>query len=127
MANPNIVNVSTIYGNTSSILISSTNDPFATALVNNAASSGKVYKINSIVVANVDGTSAADITIKIFSQDDLGGTGTAIASTISVPADASLIVTDKSTSFYLLEDKSIGATASAANDLVVTCSWEEIN
>jgi hypothetical protein len=127
MANPNIVNVSTIFGNTSSNLISSTADPFATALVNNAAASGKVYKINSIVVANVDGSSAADITIKIFSQDDLGGTGTAIASTISVPADATLIVTDKSTSFYLLEDKSIGATASAANDLVVTCSWEEIN
>lgn len=127
MANPNIVNVTTIYGNTSSTLISSTANPFATALVNNAAASGKVYKINSIVVANVDGSSAADITIKIFSQDDLGGTGTEIASTISVPADATLIVTDKSTSFYLLEDKSIGATASAANDLVVTCSWEEIN
>jgi hypothetical protein len=127
MANPNIVNVTTIYGNTSSTLISSTANPFATALVNNAAASGKVYKINSIVVANVDGSSAADITIQIFSQDDLGGTGTAIASTISVPADATLIVTDKSTTFYLLEDKSIGATASAANDLVVTCSWEEIN
>jgi hypothetical protein len=127
MANPNIVNVTTIYGNTSTNLISSTADPFATALVNNAASSGKVYKINSIVVANVDGTSNADITIKIFSQDDLGGTGTAIASTITVPSDASLIVTDKTTSFYLLEDKSIGATASAANDLVVTCSWEEIS
>jgi hypothetical protein len=127
MANPNIVNVTTILGNTSTNLISSTADPFATALVNNAASSGKVYKINSIVVANVDGTSNAEITIKIFSQDDLGGTGTAIASTIVVPADATLIVTDKTTSFYLLEDKSIGATASAANDLVVTCSWEEIS
>ena len=127
MANPNIVNVTNILGNTSTNLISSTDDPFATALVNNAASSGKVYKINSIIVANVDGSAAADITIKIFSQDDLGGTGTAIASTISVPADASLVVVDKSTSFYLLEDKSIGATASAANDLVVTVSWEEIN
>ena len=127
MANPNIVNVTTIYGNTSTNLISSTADPFATALINNAASSGKVYKVNSIVVANVDGASNADITIKIFSQDDLGGTGTAIASTITVPADASLIFTDKTTSFYLLEDKSIGATASAANDLVVTCSWEEIS
>jgi hypothetical protein len=127
MANPNIVNVAAIYGNTSTNLISSTADPFATALVSNAASSGKVFKINSIVVANVDGTNACDITIKIFSQDDLGGTGTAIVSTISVPADASLIVTDKTTTFYLLEDKSIGATASVANDLVVTCSWEEIN
>ncbi len=127
MANPNIVNVTTILGNTSTTLISSTADPFATALVDNAASSGKVYKINSIVAANVDGTSACDITIKIFSEDALGGTGTAIASTISVPADATLIVTDKTTSFYLLEDRSIGATASAANDIVVTISWEEIN
>jgi hypothetical protein len=127
MANPNIVNVTSIFGNTSTNLISSTANPFATALVNNAASSNKVYKINSIVVANVDGTNAADITISIFSQDDLGGTGTAIASTISVPADSTLVVTDKTTSFYLLEDKSIGATASAANDLVVTCSWEELS
>jgi hypothetical protein len=127
MANPNILQAATVVGNTSTFLISSNANPFATALVNNAASSGKVYKINSIVVANVDGSAAADITISIFSEDDLGGTGTAIASTISVPADATLIITDKTTSFYLLEDKSIGATASAANDLVVTCSWEEIN
>jgi hypothetical protein len=127
VANPNIVNVTTILGNTSSTLISSTADPFATALASNAASSGKVYKINSIVAANVDGSSACDITIKIFSAAALGGTGTAIASTISVPADATLIVTDKTTSFYLLEDKSIGATASAANDIVVTVSWEELN
>jgi hypothetical protein len=127
MANPNIVNVTSILGNTSTNLISSTANPFATALVSNAAASGKVYKINSIVVSNVDGLVAADITIKIFSEDDLGGTGTEIVSTVSVPADASLIVTDKTTTFYLLEDKSIGATASAANDLVVTCSWEEIS
>ena len=127
MANPNIVNVSTIYGNTSSYLISSTADPFATALINNPASSGKIFKINSILVANVDGTSAADVTIKLFSQDDLGGTGTALISTASVPADSTLIVVDKATAIYLLEDKSIGATASAANDLVITCSWEEIN
>lgn len=127
MANPNIVNVTTIYGNTSSTLISSTANPFATALINNPASSGKVFKINSIVVANVDGTSAADITITLYSQDDLAGTGTALLSTASVPADASLVVMDKTTGIYLLEDKSIGATASAANDLVVTCSWEEIS
>jgi hypothetical protein len=127
MANPNIVNVATILGNTSTNLISSTANPFTTALINNPASSNKVYKVNSIIVANVDGTNSADITIRIFSQDDLGGTGTAIASTIAVPADSTLIVIDKNTSFYLLEDKSIGATASAANDLVVTCSWEEIS
>jgi hypothetical protein len=124
MANPNIVNVTTIFGNTSTTALSSTS---ATSIVSNTAASGKVYKINSIVVANVDGTTAANITINLYSEDDIGGTATAIASTISVPANASLIVTDKTTSFYLLEDKSIGAIAGAANDLVVTASWEEIN
>lgn len=124
MANPNIVNVSAIYGNASQTALSTTS---ATSLINNAASSGKVYKVNSIVVANVDGTSAADITINIYSQASLGGTAYAIASTISVPADATLIVTDKTTSFYLLENQSVGAIAGTANDLVVTCSWEELN
>lgn len=127
MANPNIVNVTAIYGNTSSLLISSTADPFATALIDNTASSGKVYKVNSIIAANVDGSNNYDITIKIFSEDALGGTGTEIASTITVPADASVVIIDKNTSFYLLEDRSIGATAGTANKIVVTCSWEEIN
>jgi hypothetical protein len=125
MANPNIVAVTTIYGNSSQTALSSTS---VFSIASNAASSGKVYKINSIVVANVDGTSAADVTVNIYSNATAGsGTAFAIASTISVPADASLIVTDKTTSFYLLENQSIGAIASAANDLVVTASWEEIN
>ena len=124
MANPNIVNVTTIYGNSSQTSLTTTS---ATSLVSNAAASGKVYKINSIVVANVDGTSAADITVNVYSAAALGGTAFPIASTISVPADATLIVTDKTTSFYLLENQSIGATAGSASDLVVTASWEEIN
>jgi hypothetical protein len=125
MANPNIVNVSAIYGNSSLTSLSTTS---VTSLVSNAASSGKVYKINMIVVANVDGTSAADITINVYSNATAGsGTAYAIASTISVPADASLIVSDKTTAFYLLENQSIGAIAGTASDLVVTCSWEEIN
>jgi hypothetical protein len=124
MANPNIVNVTTIYGNTSSVSLTTTS---ATSLVSNAASSGKVFKINSIVAANVDGTTAADISINVYSAAALGGTAFPIASTISVPADATLIITDKTTSFYLLENQSIGATAGTASDLVVTASWEEIN
>lgn len=124
MANPNIVNVAAIYGNNSSTALSSTS---ATSIVSNAASSGKVFKINTIMVANVDGTSAADITINKYSAAALGGTAFPIASTISVPADATLIVVDKTTSFYLKENESIGATAAVANDLVVTCSWEELN
>lgn len=123
MANPNIVNVTTINGNMLSVAVGTS----ATSLASNAASSGKVYKINSIVVANIDGTAAADVTVNIYSAAALGGTATAIASTISVPADATLIVTDKTTSFYLLENQSIGAIAGTAGDLVATASWEEIS
>ena len=122
MANPNIVAVTNIVGNTLSAAVLTT----ATQLASNAASSGKVFKINSIVIANIDGTSAADVTVNIYSAAALGGTASAIASTISVPADASLIVTDKTTAFYLLEDRSIGALASATGDLVATISFEEI-
>jgi hypothetical protein len=124
MAAPNIVNVTTITGKSNVVSLTDTN---ATAVVSNAASSGKVFKINSLVVSNVDGTNAADITISYYSEDDIGGTATEIVSTVSVPADASLVVIDKNTSIYLEEDKSIGATAGAANDLKVVVSYEEIS
>ena len=124
MAAPNIVNVTTITGKSNVVSLTDTN---ATAVVSNAASSGKVFKINSLVVSNVDGTNAADITVSYYSEDDIGGTATEIVSTISVPADASLVVIDKNTSIYLEEDRSIGATAGTASDLKVLVSYEEIS
>ena len=124
MAAPNIVSVTTITGKTAVVDLTSTS---ATAVVSNAASSGKVFKINSLIVSNVDGSSAADITVSLFSEDNIGGTATQIVSTVSVPAEASLVVIDKSTGLYLEEDRSIGATASSASDLKVVCSYEEIS
>lgn len=124
MANPNIVNVTSILGDNSSVSLTTTS---ATSIVSNAASSGKVYKINTIIAANVDGTNAADITINKYSAAALGGTAFPIASTVSVPADASLVIVDKTTAIYLKENESIGATAGTASDLVITCSWEDIS
>ena len=124
MAAPNIVNVATITGKSAVVNLSSTS---ATAVVSNAASSGKVFKINSILVANVDGSVAADITLAYYSQDDIGGTATELLSTVSVPQASTLGAFDKNPAFYLEEDKSIGATASAANDLKVFVSYEEIS
>ena len=124
MSAPNIVNVATITAKSAVVNLSSTS---ATAVVSNAASSGKVFKINSLVVSNVDGSVAADITISYYNQDDIGGTATEIVKTVSVPQDSTLVVIDKSTSIYLEEDRSIGATASAANDLKVVCSYEELS
>ena len=124
MSAPNIVNVTTITGKTNVVDLTTTN---ATLVVENPAASNKVFKINSLVVSNVDGTNAADITISLYSEDNIGGTATQIVSTVSVPADASLVVIDKNTSIYLEEDKSIGATAGSASDLKVVCSYEEIS
>ena len=124
MANPNIVDVTTITGKSATIALSTTS---ATTLVSNAASSGKVFKINMIQVANVDGSNAADITIDVHSAASGGGTAYSLVSTISVPADASLVALDKGTAIYLEEDRSITATAGTANDLEVIISYEEIS
>jgi hypothetical protein len=124
MAAPNIVNVSTIIGKTAKIALSSTSQ---TTLVSNAASSGKVFKVNMIQVANVDGSDAAAITVDVHSGASGGGTAYSLVSTISVPADASLVALEKGTSLYLEENTSITATAGTANDLEVLLSYEEIS
>tara|TARA_R100000995_G_scaffold81532_1_gene54438 strand:- start:2029 stop:2403 length:375 start_codon:yes stop_codon:yes gene_type:complete len=124
MAAPNIVNVGTITGKSFYLALANTS---ATALVSNAASSGKVFKINMIQVANVDGSVACDVTVKYHTQDDIGGTGYALVSTVSVPQDSSLVVLDKNTALYLEEDRSISVTAGTANDLEVLVSYEEIS
>ena len=124
MAAPNIVGVSTITGKTSTTSLTTTS---STSIVSNAASSGKVFKINMIQVANVDGSNACDITISHNSAAAGAGTNSEIVSTISVPADAALVALDKNTAIYLEEDKSITATAGTANDLKVIVSYEEIS
>ena len=124
MANPNIVNVTQILGKTTYAALTTT---LSTVLLANSASLGKVFKINSIMVANIDGTSAADVTVGINTAAGGGGTTYDLAATISVPADATLSVIDKTNSFYLEEDKSIVGGASANSDLEIVISYEEIN
>ena len=124
MANPNIVAVTSILGNTTFLTPA---DTAANVLLSNAASSGNVYKINQIVCANVDGTNAVDCTVTINSAAAGGGTAYPIVSTVSVPADASLVVVDKTTAIYLMEDQSIVVTSSSANDLAFTISYEAIS
>jgi hypothetical protein len=124
MANPNIVNVTAIYGNTTYVALSTTS---ATTLLSNAASSGKVFKVDDIVVSNVNGSTAATVTVSVNSAAAGGGTAYRLAYNISVPAGASLIVTDKSTAFYLMENQSVVITAGTANYLEAVLSYEDIN
>lgn len=123
MADPNIVAVTTLTGKTAAFSLSNTSP---TTILSNAASSNYVYKINSIIVANDDGTNSADITIAYHDAAAGAGTGYKLASTVQVAADSTLVVLDKATSIYLEEDRSIVATASAGDDLDVIISYEEI-
>lgn len=125
MAAPNIVGPTTITAKTA--VLSSVTGATGTVLLSNAASSGKAFQVTSLYVANVDGTSACDVTIKVHAEDDGGGTGRAICSTVSVPADATVIVVDKNAPIWLEEDKSIVVTPSASNDLEFVCSYLEIS
>lgn len=97
----------------------------ATSLLSNAASSGRVLKVLSIIAANVDGANAADITVARYSAAALGGTAFPVASTISVPADASLVVSDTTTPIMLAANTSLGATAGTSNAITMTVTYQE--
>jgi len=124
MSNPNIVAVTSILGKADTLTPANTT---ANVLLANAASSNTVLKINQIVAANVDGTNAIDTTVAINSAAAGSGTSFPICSTVSVPADASLIVVDKTTGIYLEEDKSITVQSSTASKIAYSISYEIIS
>ena len=125
MANPNIVAVVSIFGNTTGFALTTT---LTNVLLANATSSGKVLKVESIMVANVDGTNAADVTIDFHTAaNGTAGSSFALAATISVPADATLNLVDKNSTFYLMENQSIIGGASANSDLEVVIAYEDIS
>ena len=118
MATPNLKSPTTILGRTARYAVTTS---LANAL-ENAAASGKVLKINSIFCANVDGTNAADISVSIYD----GTTDRYLAKTISIPADATQILSAKDTYFYLEEGDSLRALASVNGDLELVIGYEEI-
>ena len=131
MANPNIAGASTtIYGVTTYLTPGGTT---ALVLLPNAASSGTVMKINQIVAANVNGSAAVNATVSIYTNGAVaqgsapsGGTAYPIASAVSVPAGASLIVVDKTSALYLMEGTSISVTSGTASGITYSISYELI-
>ena len=122
MANPNIVSVTSIYGNTSYLIPTTTTATTWTALT---PAVGTVNKIDNIVAANVTGATAT-ITVSINSAAAGGGTAYRLIYQASVPANASLIIVDKSTAFYLGEAQSIVVTSGTTNAIELTASYEAI-
>jgi hypothetical protein len=131
VANPNIAAVTAIYGTTTYLTPSGTS---AVVLLPNAAASGTVMRINQIVAANVDGTNAVNATVSLYTNGAVaqgsapsGGTAYPIISTVSVPANASLIVADKTTNIYLMEGTSITVTSGTASKITYSISYELIS
>lgn len=121
MANPNIVNVTSIYGKSLGQYLSTS----GTSILTNSANSNKIFKINTIIVANSNGTSAVDVTLRVFTV--VTDQNPYLAYTISVPADSTLVVISKDTSFYLGEGDYIHGYCSSANDATIFISYEEIS
>lgn len=131
MANPNIVAVTSLYGKTTYLTPSGTT---AVVLLPNAAASNTVLKVNQIVASNVDGTNAVNTTVSVYTNGAVaqgsapsGGTAFPIVSTVSVPANASLIVVDKTTAIYLEEGTSITVTSGTASKITYSISYEIIS
>jgi hypothetical protein len=118
MSAPNIVNVSTITGKTDLATLSTS----SLSIVANAAASNKVYKLNSIIVSNINGTSAADVSVKIVRS----AINYFLARTISVPADSTLVVLGKDSGIYLEEGDDLQAYASISSNLQIIVSYEII-
>jgi len=120
MAEPNIVNVSSIYGRTTSgTLTTSLSTDYL------VCPSNKVLKVNSIICANIDGTNDADAVV--FFRDSSRSANVALASQITVPAKSTLVVLSKDTAIYLEEGDSIRGGANANSDLDIIISYEELD
>lgn len=116
MAAPNIVNVATITAKTS-VLAPTT---VAADIVSNAAASGTAVKINSLFIANINGTTAATITASVYRST----TEYKIAHVISVPAGSTLVLIDRTSQIYLEEGDTLRLTASVNSYLSAVCSYE---
>ena len=119
MAAPNIVNVTTITGKTVGAALTTG----SAHIVTNSAASNKVFKINAIYVANIDGTNNADVTVAFYNADNT--TSYKLANTITIPADSTLDLISKH--IYLEEGDKITALASANSDLEIVVSYEELS
>jgi len=132
MANPNIVNVAQIYGQTNYLTPANTS---TLVLIANTSGSGNVFKVNQIVAANQTNT-AANVTVSLFTSGATtsgnavtraAATTFDVASNISVPAYASLIVVDKTTATYLLEDKAFVCQSGTNSAITFSVSYEQLS
>lgn len=120
MAAPNIATATSLFGKTMGAALSAT---LTTDILTCPADT--LLKVNSIIVSNVDGVNNADVTVYFY--DNSAAARYALAYTIAVPADSTLVVVGKDSPIYLEESDQIEAGASAVSDLQIVISYEEIS
>ena len=126
MGNPSIVDVTSIYGTTTLNAITTA----GVVVADNAgsATTNKLFKVNLLSISNVDGVNDANVSVQILSNVNAGSGKTMhLVKTVTVPADSTLIVIDKNTSMYLMEDMQIKVLGSTAGDLEAICSYDVID
>lgn len=134
MANPNIVNVTSIYGNTAYVIPSSAATATTswtydgtTSLTGLKPAVGTVNRVTSITCANTT-SSAATATIAVGNNGTFGSATviTYPAYQISVPANSTLVIVDKTNSLYITENQSVAAYSGTASALTFTATFEAI-
>ncbi len=120
MAAPNLVNVTSILGKIDGHALTTDAIDNANSSVITAAAD-KLIKINSIIVANVDGTDSVDIDVAVNLASDARFY---LAKTVALPADSTLVVIGKDSPIYLEEGDELEARASAASDAELVVSYE---
>ena len=123
MANPNLVNVTSIYGKVDGHALT-TDAISASGSAVIVCGADQLYKINSIIVANVDGASSVDIDVAVSLSGDARFY---LAKTVALPADSTLVVIGKDSPIYLEEGDELEARASAASDAELVVSYEILN
>lgn len=127
MTAPNVVNIGTLTLKTDTFTLNTTS---ATSVLD--SSTGKVLRVLLLRVVNIDGSDSVNVTAGLFNQTNTAGgtasgTQTELINLKAVAPNTNLDIITRDTPIYLEENTSLGVTASAANDLSVIVTYEEIS
>lgn len=124
MALPDLNNPTKVEAKNSEVSLSSIS---ATQLVSNASSSGKSALVEAVYVANTDTATPVTVTLRHHQGATDAGAGFELASNVSVPPNATVVLVSRDASVFLMEGESLYVTAGTASKLKVACYYKEVS
>ena len=119
MTTPNIVNVTTMTGNTAVLNVATS----AASIVTNPSGSNSIYKLNTLIISNINASSSANLTVEL----NRNNTNTALIRNVTITAGGSFVAVGKDTPIYLMENDIVQLAASSSSILNAIASWEQIS